>query len=271
MSLAPVQLGSLTSSRLILGSNPFSGFSHQGVERDTEMRRYYTAERIKATWREAEGLGITTYVGRTDAHIMRLLAEYWDEGGAIQWIAQTAPELRTAEMSIDRAAASNASACFIHGGQTDYALANDQLDGLQAAVEHIRQAGLPAGIAGHNPEIFRWADQHLDLDFYMCSYYNPSSRAQRADHVAGAQEWFDDGDRDIMVDLIRGLSRPAIHYKVLAAGRKEPADGLAFAARHMRPGDALCIGAYTGDKPGMLAEDLDILEQDLEDRPEAAG
>ena len=54
MSLAAVQLGSLTASRFILGGNPSSGFSHQGVERDREMRRYYTAERIKATWKEAE-------------------------------------------------------------------------------------------------------------------------------------------------------------------------------------------------------------------------
>lgn len=271
MSLTPVQLGSLAVSRFILGGNPFSGFSHQGVERDREMRRYYTAERIKATWKKAESLGITTCIGRVDAHVMRLLGEYWDEGGAIQWMAQTAPELKSAEMAIDRAAASGASACFIHGGQTDYALANDQMDELPAAIRRIREAGLPAGIAGHNPDVFRWAEEHLDLDFYMCSYYNPSSRIRRAERVAGTPEWFDDGDRDIMVDLIQGLSRPAIHYKVLAAGRTEPTDGLGFAARHMRPGDAVCVGAYTGDKPGMLAEDLGLLDRALQEHSEAAG
>ena len=270
MTLSPVQLGSLTASRFIIGGNPFSGFSHQGTERDREMRRYYTAERIKATWKEAESLGITTCIGRVDAHVMRLLAEYWDGGGAIQWIAQTAPELQSADMAIDRAAGNGASACFIHGGQTDYAMANDKMDELPTALERIRQAGMAAGIAGHNPDVFRWAEDHLDLDFYMCSYYNPSSRAHRAEHVAGTPEWFDDGDRDTMVELIRGLSRPAIHYKVLAAGRKEPADGLAFAAGHMRPGDAVCVGAYTGDKAGMLAEDLVILEQSLAGQAEAA-
>ena len=263
MSLATVELGSLAVSRFIIGGNPFSGFSHQGVERDLEMRRYYTAERIKAAWKEAESLGITTCVGRVDAHIMRLLAEYWDGGGKIKWIAQTAPELQSAAMAIDRAVASGASACFVHGGQTDYAMANGKMAELPDAIDRIRQAGLPAGIAGHNPDVFRWADEHLDVDFYMCSYYNPSSRAKRAEHVAGTPEWFDDDDRTIMVDLIQGLSRPAIHYKVLAAGRKEPADGLSFAARHMRPGDAVCVGAYTGDKPGMLGEDLEILERGL--------
>ncbi len=37
-----VQLGNVTVSRLILGGNPFGGFSHQNPDRDREMLRYYT-------------------------------------------------------------------------------------------------------------------------------------------------------------------------------------------------------------------------------------
>ena len=66
-------------------------------------------------------------------------------------------------------------------------------------------------------------------------------------------------DRAERVALIQTLSRPAIHYKVLAAGRIPPAEALADAARNMRPGDAVCVGIHTGDKPDMLREDLEIL------------
>ena len=45
-----VQLGGLTASRFILGSNPFSGFSHQGPARDAEMMHYYTLDRLKASY-----------------------------------------------------------------------------------------------------------------------------------------------------------------------------------------------------------------------------
>ena len=40
-------IGDLRVSRLLLGSNPFSGFSHQGVDRDERMVHHYTVARIK--------------------------------------------------------------------------------------------------------------------------------------------------------------------------------------------------------------------------------
>jgi hypothetical protein len=88
-----VKLGDVEVTRFILGGNPFSGFSHQSPQRDREMVRYYTVDRIKETLRKAEAAGINTVIGRSDNHIKRLLWEYWDEGGQIQWIAQTASEL----------------------------------------------------------------------------------------------------------------------------------------------------------------------------------
>jgi len=64
MSLEHAKLGNLSVSRLLIGGNPFSGFSHQTAERSAEMRAYYTQERIHATLRQAESLGINTFLGR---------------------------------------------------------------------------------------------------------------------------------------------------------------------------------------------------------------
>lgn len=71
-----VMLNHLSISRFILGSNPFSGFSHQGEARDREMMRFYTSARIKDTLRQAEGLGINSVIGRADKHMIRILMEY---------------------------------------------------------------------------------------------------------------------------------------------------------------------------------------------------
>ena len=68
---------------------------------DRRMLHYYTSARIKQTFREAEALGINTVIARADHHIMRLLMEYWDEEGSLQWIAQTCPELGSIEHVID--------------------------------------------------------------------------------------------------------------------------------------------------------------------------
>ena len=261
MAPETIWLGSLAVSRLILGGNPFSGFSHQNPVRDREMVAYFTAARIKETLRQAEALGINTLLARIDRHMMRTLQEYWDEGGAIQWIAQTAPEYASLSANIAQAVSVGARAIYLHGGQMDNYFANQRLAEVPAALEQIHAAGLPAGIAAHNPAVHRWAAENLKIEFHMCSYYNPTPRDTHAEHRAGDLEVFDHADRQAMTETIATLSRPAIHYKIFAAGRNDPGESIRLAARHMRRGDALCIGVFPKDNPRMLSEDLDLFEQ----------
>jgi hypothetical protein len=258
-----VKFGALTVSRLILGGNPFSGFSHQTRDLDREMVRYFTTARIKETLYQAEALGINTFLGRADQHIRRTLLEYWDEGGAIQWFAQTAPEFASLSGNVAGAIGTGAAAVYLHGGQMDFLYAQNQLDSVPDIIAQIKSAGRVAGIAAHNPRVHAWADEHLDLDFHMCSYYNPTRRDQNAEHVHGAVETFAAADRDAMVDVIRQLRRPVIHYKIFAAGRNDPREAFAFVAQHLRPQDAVCIGVFPKHQPDMLAEDVRLFEEAL--------
>ncbi|MCE5250321.1 hypothetical protein LLG96_08885 [bacterium] len=263
MSLETVTIGTLSISRFILGSNPFSGFSHQGTDRDTAMLRHYTVDHIKHVFSQAQKLGITTVIGRGDQHFIRTLLEFRNEGGSLKWVAQTCPEMKSIERSVDDIVRGGAEACFVHGGYMDNLLANKKLDEVPPAIEKIRSAGLQAGIAGHNPAVFEWAEKNLDVDFYMCSYYNSAHRDEHAEHISGMPEWFLPEDRDAMVGLIVRLGRPVIHYKVMAAGRNDPPEALRFVARHLRKNDAVCVGVFTGDKPDMLAEDVRLFEESL--------
>ena len=56
-SLPVVDFCGLKTTRLVLGANPFGGFSHQSKERNDEMVAYYTVDRIKETWARAEAAG----------------------------------------------------------------------------------------------------------------------------------------------------------------------------------------------------------------------
>jgi hypothetical protein len=227
------------------------------------MRHYFTTSRIKETLAQAESLGINTFLGRADRHIARVLMEYWDEGGEIQWFAQTCTEFAMHSRGIANAIDGGASACYIHGGQMDFWLAQGQTDMIRDNIDMIKGAGLPAGVAGHTTKVFEWAEENLDLDFYMCCYYNPSRRDERAEHVSGMREYFAPEDRDAMVQLIAQLTKPVIHYKVFAAGRNDPAEAMDFCAQHLRPQDAVCVGVFPKDNPNMLAEDCDLLEKSL--------
>lgn len=263
MAVATSQFGQLTVSKFILGSNPFSGFSHQSMDVDVAMKRFFSTAHIKDTLRQAEAAGVTTFIGRADHHIMRILYEYWDEGGSLQWLAQTCPELGTIERGVQNAIHGGAKACYVHGGVMDHLLASGNMEEVPTAIAMIKDAGLTAGVAGHNPAVFHWAEEHLDVDFYMCSYYNPIPRVKSGEHIAGTDERFHDEDREAMVATIQGLSKPVIHYKVLAAGRNNPREALQYVARHMRTNDAVCVGVFPQDKPDMLAEDVQILEEAL--------
>ena len=265
MSVGKVKIGNVSISKLLLGGNPFSGFSHQGTEKDLEMKRYYKVNRIKEVLRKAESLNID-FLGRADHHVIRTLLEYWDEGGKIKWIAQTCPGVGDVNLGIINARNGGAKACYIHGGQMDYYLAQNKLDKIPGYIDKIRKFGMAAGIAAHNPKVIEWAEkENLDLDFYMCSYYNPTNRENNPKHVSVKEdeEYFGYEDRESMVDLIRNLSKPAIHYKVLAAGRNDTKEAFQFVAKHLRAQDAVCVGIYTKDNPNMLREDLILLENAL--------
>jgi hypothetical protein len=258
------QIKHLTVSKFILGSNPFSGFSHQSVQTDEDMRHFFSSARIKQILFEAEMLGVNTLLARTDFHVMRMLMEYRDEGGRLQWFAQTCPEVGDHIACIQRAKNYGAVACHIHGGVMDNLYAQGRLDEIPAVIDRIHDSGMLAGIAAHNTAVIAWAEEHLDLDYLMCCYYNPIPRDKNPEHVAGSDEYYGTEDRAAMTDLIQNLSRPAIHYKILAAGRNDPAAAFAFAASKMRANDAVCVGIYPKDRPSMLREDVGLLEQSLQ-------
>jgi hypothetical protein len=164
---------------------------------------------------------------------------------------------------VENAIGGGAKACHLHGGMMDHLFANHQLQEIPGAIARLKEAGLAAGIAGHNPAVFEWAEENLDVDYYMCSYYSPQPREKHAEHVHGLTEDFNDRDRQVMTRTIAKLRRPVVHYKVLAAGRTPPREALAFVAQHLRAQDAVCVGVWMKDNPKSLEENVKWLEEGL--------
>ncbi|MFB3891865.1 MAG: hypothetical protein ACE15C_07560 [Phycisphaerae bacterium] len=265
MGLDKVRIGAVEVTRLAIGGNPFSGFSHQGSQRDRAMRKYYTVGRIKEALHKAEAAGINTFFGRTDNHVVRMLEEYWDEGGKIQWIAQTASEVEDFIRSINVAGGA-AKGCYLHGGQSDVYFRNQQWDNFRKALARMRELKLAAGFAAHRPEVHEWIRDNTDPDFQLTCYYDPSPRIDKPDHVPTDSEKFDDAHRDRVARMIGTLKASAVHYKVLAAGRKRPEDAFAYVANVIRPRDVVLVGFYLGDDPDMIAKTVKLFEQIVQPR-----
>ena len=263
MELPVSYLGSCRVSRLIIGGNPFSGFSHHTSELDGDMRNYYTTAKIKETLAAAEQAGINTFFGRSDNHVLRLLNEYRNEGGKIQYFAQTASERADTAKTIRQVAEYGGEGCYLHGGEVDEWHEQGRMDHIAELVELIKELGMVAGVAGHNPQA------HLDIhaagipvDFHMVCFYNIEGR--RGDQAAADDyERFDDRDRAVAVRTIRRLARRCVGYKVLAAGRRDPRQALRFAFENMKPGDCINVGMYTKDGPDMITRNVKLVNEIL--------
>lgn len=248
--LPTIDLGGILVSRLIVGGNPFSGNSHQSVALSKEMRDYYTVERIKATLRECEAEGINTFLGRADSHIQRLLIEYWNEGGRIQWIAQTAPEMASLTDNIRRVGDTGARWAYVHGGQCDRLVAAGDIEPIRQAVAVGRDQGLIMGVGGHDPLThLRLAELDLGIQFHCCSFYNLSAR--------GGDTYLLE-DRDRMIAAVRQLPTPVIAYKIMAAGRNDAEEAFAYAFSHLRNIDAVCVGVFTKYRPNEIHQNADL-------------
>ena len=88
------KLGNLNVTRLFLGCNQVSGYSHS---RDlgyvsSLMREYQTDERVMDTWQLAEELGINTVLSDPFDKPVRIMKRYRQErGGKMQWISEVHP------------------------------------------------------------------------------------------------------------------------------------------------------------------------------------
>ena len=266
-------LGNVAVSRLCVGGNPFSGFSHQGKPRNAEMLDWFTPERIHETLRAAEALGINTLFARTDDHIFSVLREYWGKGGTIQWFAQVCPDDSGPDSWkrwLSGAADLGAVGLYIHGGVADHWHAQGRFDRFHEALDLMRNRGRLAGFAGHRPVVHEWINGNLSPDFQMCSYYNPTDRAQSPEHRSEGEKW-DPADRDAMLRAIAPLPRPVVHYKVFGGGNRPIQEAFEVMGRAMRPNDVACIGVFPKDDPDMLAKDVALFERRVERDASGSG
>ncbi len=247
-------IGNVTVGRLAIGGNPLSGISHQNRERDIEMRDYFTTARIKETLAECERNGITALFGRADNHVMRTLAEYWNDGGKIAWFAQTAPERRSLLDNIRQAAGNGASGIYIHGGTAKDFRDSEDWSGMGEAVELIRSLGLPAGSATHESD-FHAARRRsgVDVDFCLQCMYNIGGRRGKIDADDSGEHFYDD-DRQPALDALASSPEPVFAYKILAAGRKSFSEALSDVATSLQPKDGVIVGMCPDSDPDMIAQ-----------------
>lgn len=245
------QLGGLQVSRLIIGGNLISGSAHAGdlLYQSALMTRYFNSEKIWETWKLAEQNGINTTLMRCDPHIIKHYNSYRKEmGGALNWIAQSAPEQGDPVENAKLARDNGAMGVYFHGGRADSAVSDGKVEMIGEYVEGMKTTGILGGVGAHKLETIKAVvEAGIEPDFYMFTIntvgYLSSDPAEIESYMSK-------------------LKKPWIAFKVLGAGRDRPKEGFQNAFRC--GADFICVGMFDWQVRDDVALVKEMLDGEIE-------
>lgn len=257
MMLPQVDLCGHQVSRLICGGNPLSGYSHVSSDLDREMIEYYSMPNLLALLEECWKHGVNTFQSRGDRHQMRMFLEHRQNGGQMQWIAQTASEFSYISGNIAEIARYEPIAVYHHGTHTDNSWHTGEIDSVRDLLKAIHDQGLPAGIGTHIPQVVEYAEENeWETDFYMCCFYDLArgyKSAPAADQNAYANDRFPAEDPARMTAVMCKVSKPCIGFKIMAASRncatpEATENAFRVALASIKPTDMVNVGVFQKHK-----------------------
>jgi hypothetical protein len=249
-SLPTVRIGKHEITRMILGSNPFYGYSHASRGLDQHMREWGTPEHVCEALHEAEKNGITTFQTNGLDREMADVERHRDQGGKLQVIAliKEKPEETVARV--------HPMAVAHHGEVTDVAFRAQKMDDVHEFTKRARQTGVLVGVSTHKPEVIEYIEERgWDLDFYMGCVYNRTRTPDELRSLLNGElplpssEVYLEKDPPRMFAVMRKAKRNCFAFKILAAGRvaRTPAElNAAFRAAFagIKPQDCVIVGHY---------------------------
>jgi hypothetical protein len=154
------------------------------------------------------------------------------------------------QAAIDRVVEIGCVAGYLHGGYVDRLYSEKDEDSLRAYIRHGQSLGIPMGVAGHAPEVHDWVDSLNLVDFHAVCFYNCGSLH------SGKGLKFKLEDVFPAAACVQRLDKPCIAYKIMGAGRVDPAMAFEYAFEHIKPIDVVNVGMHRGDNDDMVEENV---------------
>lgn len=238
-------------SRLILGGNLLSGYSHSRdlIYVSQLVKAYHHRDKIFATLLLAEKCGVNTLL--TNPIMATMIDEYWKRGiGKINFISDCAgleydngvyptPYDKYLDR-IKRAIDYGAIACYIQGETADYYIKNNKRKELEGAIQLVRDHNVILGIGSHHIETIQaCVEAGYDPDFWMKTLHHHNYWS------AKAEEWHDNMycfNPPKTIEYMETLPQPWIAFKVMAAGAIHPREAFKYAFE--KGADFVCAGMY---------------------------
>ena len=259
-------VGGLSVSRLIIGTNWFLGWSHTSAAKDTYIKEHIRNRKAIADILEVFfKAGINTIMGSIDAEPMGDAIHDVEQRTGVKAICISTPSFpinrdtptkgfEASEVSriLDEQAKLGAAICMPHQCTTDAVLdrCTRTLRKMDQISAEIRKRGMIPGLSTHMPESITYADESgLDVETYI-QIYNSMGFLMQV-------------EVDWIANVIRNAKKPVMTIKPLAAGQLRPFQGLTFVWNTIRPIDMVTIGTMS---PREAEEVIEISLSCLESR-----
>ena len=238
---------------LIIGSNPFYGYSHFNHTLDQLMRDWYTQDRRMEVLHACERRGINTWQLHYNDQPVEDLKRYRAEGGKMQLVLLADFALMKDPKLLPEVARLDPLGIGHHGNRTDERFRNGEKGKVRDFLKAVRDAGVMVGLSTHNPAVIDTVEgEGWDVDYYQCCLYRVSrtpaeARAEFGESPIG--ETFMEKDPERMCKMIRQTRKPCLAFKLFGAGRTSgsPAEverAFRFAFSNIKPTDAVIVGMY---------------------------
>lgn len=257
------QIGSVSVSRLIIGTNWFLGYCHSTNGKARAISRLVTNRKSIADIIEAflrRGVD-TIYFPHTQTCLPEAVADAEQRVGRKVVIIST-PSFTTTPRTpfdgfdwdevarvLDAEVDKGVQVCMPHTSTTDKMVDKCTREVRQMArvCAMIRERGMMPGLSTHIPETIVFVDESgLDLETYIQPY--------------NAMGFLMQVEVDWVARLIQNAAKPVIAIKPFAAGQLRPFQGLTFVWNTLREKDMVAVGTMSPEEADELVDmSLDIL------------
>ncbi len=257
------QVGGISVSRFIIGSNWMAGYSHRSDAADQMIKEHHCAPQTMYpmfdTFMEH---GIDTVMAPFGMlpHIYQAVMDTSERWGKemilidtpVINVDNTKEGRKEADATIRECARRGAKICLIHHYSAEQLVDKNKrcMHRLDDYTKMIRDAGMEPGLSAHMPELVVYSDENgYDVETYIQIYNCMGFLMQVEIESVNA--------------IIQNAKKPVMVIKAMAAGRTTPFVGLNFAWATIRDCDMITVGCFNERE---AAEDIEISRAALERR-----
>lgn len=262
-SFPRTEVGGLSLSRFIIGTNWIAGYSHRSNAADCMIKEHHASHEAALpmlnTFMENGIDTIMAPFGQLPELVkaIKITEDNWGK----KMIMVDTPVINVddthegrleAEATIKASAERGSDICLIHHYSAEQLVNKNkrQITRLDDYTKMIRDAGMIPGLSAHMPELVLFSDENgYDVETYI-QIYNCMGFLMQVEIEA-------------VNSIIRNAKKPVMTIKPMAAGRTTPFVGLNFSFATIRDCDMVTVGCFNQRE---AEEDIEISFAALERR-----